>query len=263
MYETSKDTIDLTWDERKAKYLDVINNEYRGRTARFERNGHIYYAEFDRSSVRKHIYGDDRSSPKGRKALIKAGADGDVFDLVENSQYRRSKTNKKDNTNADYFDYFVKTVQIDGKVFDLIADVEKNYHVDGGYLYTLALRDNKRIEASPALENSNENSIKNAGNTSKIEDPQGFDAISPEPTSKTNLEKSSKFTISNSNENVKEKTIGLNTNANTYGEDIKFQGTSTEKTDVVEKATESDIGPVGKPKAVSSERKAAENLVMR
>ena len=95
----------------------------------------------------------------------------------------------------------------------------------------------------------------------KIEDSQEFDAISPEPTSKTNLEKSSKFSISNPNENVKEKTIGLNTNANTYGEDIKLQGTSTEKTGV-DNVGESDIGPVGKPNAMSSERKAAEQKLV-
>lgn len=165
VYETSKDIMDLTWDERKAKYLDVMKNEYQGRTARFERNGHIYYAEFDKKHINKHIYGDDRSSPKGRKALIKAGADGDVFDIVENSTYRRSKPNTKDHTDADYFDYFVKTVQIDGKVFDLIADVEKKYGVDGGYVYTLALTDNKKIKASPVIETSKDVSTQKTGNT--------------------------------------------------------------------------------------------------
>lgn len=104
----------------------------------------VYYAQFDQNSIRKPIYGDSRSSTNGTKALIKAGADGDVFDLVENSQYAGSKNNTKNHTKADYFDYFVKTVQIDGKVFDLVADVEKKYGVDGGYVYTLALVDNKK-----------------------------------------------------------------------------------------------------------------------
>ena len=164
VYETSEETMALTWEERKAKYLDVMKNEYRGRTAKFVRNGHTYYAEFDQRSINKHIYGDKRSSKDGLKALTKAGADGDVFDLVENSQYDGSKTNEKNNTKADYFDYFVKTVQIDGKVFDLIADVEKNYGVDGGYVYTLALRDNKKIKASPADGTSQSEPLKNAGN---------------------------------------------------------------------------------------------------
>lgn len=164
VYETSQDTMDLTWDERKAQYLDVMKNEYRGRTAKFERNGHVYYAKFDQSSVRKPIYGDSRSSKNGVKAIIKAGADGDVFDLVENSKYTGSKPNTKTHTNADYFDYFVKTVQIDGKVFDLVADVEKEYGTDEGYVYTLALVDNKKIKASPALGTPNTGPVKNAGN---------------------------------------------------------------------------------------------------
>lgn len=88
--------------------------------------------------------GDKRANPGGVKALIKAGADGDVFDLVENSQYRGSRANTKNHTKADYFDYFVKTVQIDGKVFDLMADVEKKYGTGEGYVYTLALVDNKK-----------------------------------------------------------------------------------------------------------------------
>ncbi len=164
VYETSKEIMDLTWNERKNKYLDVMKNEYRGRTARFRHNGHTYYAKFDTKSVNKHIYGDDRSSPKGIKALIKVGADGDVFDLVENSQYDGSSINKKNHTKADYFDYFVKTVQIDGKVFDLIADVEKKYGDNSGYVYTLALRDNKKIKASPAIKTSKEILTENAGN---------------------------------------------------------------------------------------------------
>ena len=138
------------------------------RTARFERNGHTYYAKFDQASVRKPIYGDSRSSTAGVKALIKAGADGDVFDLVENSQYTGSKVNTKTHTNADYFDYFVKTVQIDGKVFDLVADVEKEYGTDEGYVYTLALVDNKQIKASPALGAPNTAPVNSAGNASAV-----------------------------------------------------------------------------------------------
>lgn len=164
VYETSGGTMALTWDDRRAKYLDDLKNEYRGKTARFERNGHTYYAKFDPNSIRKPIYGDSRSSVSGVKALTKAGADGDVFNLLENSKYTGSKSNTKTHTNADYFDYFVKTVQIDGKVFDLVADVEKEIGSSDGYIYTLALRDNKNIKASPALGTPETGPVKSAGN---------------------------------------------------------------------------------------------------
>lgn len=166
VYETSGGTMALTWDDRRAKYLDDLKNEYRGKTARFERNGHTYYAKFDQNSIRKPIYGDSRASVNGVKALTKAGADGDVFNLLENSKYTGSKPNTKTHTSADYFDYFVKTVQIDGKVFDLVADVEKEIGASGGYIYTLALRDNKNIKASPALGTPEMGPVKSAGNAS-------------------------------------------------------------------------------------------------
>ena len=167
VYETSGGTMALTWDDRRAKYLDDLKNEYRGKTARFERNGHTYYAKFDQNSIRKPIYGDSRASGNGVKALTKAGADGDVFNLLENSKYTGSKPNTKTHTSADYFDYFIKTVQIDGKVFDLVADVEKEIGTSGGYIYTLALRDNKNIKASPALGTPEMGPVKSAGNASE------------------------------------------------------------------------------------------------
>lgn len=177
VYETSDEVMSLSWKKRKERYLDILKHEYRGRVARFNRNGHSYYASFDEESLRKHIYGDKRSTKEGRKALIKAGADGDVFDIVENAEYVGSKKNTKDHTDADYFDYFVKTVQIDGKVFDVIADVEKKYAGQGGYVYTLALRENKKIEASPAAEHPKTESVQGARNASKVSIPQTVTAV--------------------------------------------------------------------------------------
>jgi len=175
VYETSEETMKLTWKEREAKYLDLMKNEYRGRTAKFIRNGHTFYAQFDPKGIRKVIKGDSRSKGNSLKALIKAGADGDIFELVERSKYTHSSKNRKNHTPADYFDYFVKTVQIDGKVFDLIADVEKMYGGDGGYVYTLALTENKTIKASPAHEPPEKVSVKGARNASNDSIAQNTD----------------------------------------------------------------------------------------
>ena len=151
VYETSDEVMNMSVAERKKEYLRIMSNEYAGRTARFVRNGHTYYAEFDRKSLSKPMYGDNRSSPSGQKALIRAGADGDIFDLVENSKYTHSSPDRKNHKDTDYFDYFIKTVQIDGKVYDLFADVKKQFYKGTqGYVYTLVLRDNKKIKAHPA-----------------------------------------------------------------------------------------------------------------
>ena len=163
VYETSEDVLKLPWKERKTRYLDLMKNEFRGRTAKFERNGHYYYAEFDRKSLSKAVYGEKRSDKKGHDALVNIGADGDVFDLVENSRYTGSEVDKKNHPKADYFDYFVKTVQINNTVFDVLADVQKQYGKNGGYVYTITLTENKSVKASPIREGQ-EASLKNSGN---------------------------------------------------------------------------------------------------
>lgn len=164
VYETSDTVMNMSEVDRKQKYLDMMKNQYLGRAARFTRNGHIFYAIFDPNNHRKPIYGDKRNSRAGYKAMLRAAAEGDFFDLVENSEYSRSSKNRKSHTNADYFDYFIKTVQIDNKVYDLIADVEKFYYDgDGGYIYTLALTDNKTIKASPATHPAQGGTVNTAG----------------------------------------------------------------------------------------------------
>lgn len=147
IYETSLATQQLSESQKKKQYLDLIKNQYRGRTARLERNGHVVYVRPDIQEAGKPIYGDRRSTPNGAKALRSALADGDVFDLLENAEYDRSSRDTKNHKNADYFDYYVKTVQIDGKVYDLVADVKRAYGNSDGLYYTLYLVDNATKKA--------------------------------------------------------------------------------------------------------------------
>ena len=151
VYETSEDIKNLPYTERQQRFLDIMENEYRGRTAKFIRNGHAYYATFEQSDVNKNIYGDNRSDKKGWKAKINVGAEGNIFELVENARYDGSKPEKGKKIAAHrgvgYWDYFVKNVQIDGTVFDLIANVRKK--ADGAFVYSIQLNENKKIKASP------------------------------------------------------------------------------------------------------------------
>lgn len=142
IYETSLATQQLSESQKKKRYLALIKNQYRGRTARLERNGHVVYVRPDIQEAGKPIYGDRRSTANGAKALRNSLAEGDVFDLLENAEYDRSSRDTKNHKNADYFDYYVKTVQIDGKVYDLVADVKRAYGNSDGLYYTLYLVDN-------------------------------------------------------------------------------------------------------------------------
>ena len=157
VYETSEKTKNLTWTERKKTFLHLMRQQYRGRTAKFIRNGHAYYAKFEYRDVSKNIYGDDKSDPKGRDAKVNVGADGNIFELVENSKYLRSETERgktqRMHRGVKHWDYFVKTVQIDGAVFDLVANVRKK--TDGEFVYVIEMMENKEIEPSSPQDSQN------------------------------------------------------------------------------------------------------------
>ena len=153
VYETSDDVKALSYKERRERFMSIMENEYRGRTAKFTRGGQTYYATFDDADIRKNIYGDKRSDRKGWRAKINTGADGNVFELVENAQFDGSKAEQgktiESHNDVLNWDYFVKTVQIDGDVFNLLANVRKK--ADGAFVYSIQLKENRKMTASPPL----------------------------------------------------------------------------------------------------------------
>ena len=53
IYKTSDSVRNLTNKEKKVKFLNDLKNEYRGKTAKFERNGKTYYARMEEGDARK------------------------------------------------------------------------------------------------------------------------------------------------------------------------------------------------------------------
>ena len=153
VYETSDNIKNLTNKERMKQFEEIMKNDYRGRTAKFIRNGHAYYATFEDTDVKKNIYGDNQSSKAGWKAKIRAGADGDIFELVEDADYTGSGAEQGKSNPAhkgiNLWDYYAKTVQIDNEVYDLVANVRRSG--DDSYVYNIGLRQNKKIKASPPI----------------------------------------------------------------------------------------------------------------
>ena len=170
IYETSEKVRNLSWKDRKKLFLQLMRNQYRGRTAKFVRNGHAYYAKFEYRDVSKNIYGDDSSDHKGLDAKINVGADGNIFELVENSKYSRSEVergkNQRMHRGVNHWDYFVKTVQIDNAVFDLTANVRKKSN--GEFVYVIEMTENKEIEPSSPGDSqySGRNRVPNGSNQS-------------------------------------------------------------------------------------------------
>lgn len=154
VYETGENVKKMSYKERMEAFLNIMRNEYAGRTAKFNDGNNTYYASFDEADLRKNVYGDKKSSQKGWKAKINTGADGSIFELVENAAYNGSKAEQGKKTqahqNLNGWDYFVKTVQIDGQVYDLLANVRKK--PDGEFVYSIQLNENKNKASAPPLQ---------------------------------------------------------------------------------------------------------------
>ena len=151
VYETSDTVKNMKWKDRKKQFLKIMKEQYRGRTARFHRNGHTYYATFSPVDIEKTIYGDNVSDQSGKDAKVKTGADGNIFNLVENSEFfgsmpERGEKKGRAHSKTIYWDYFLKTVQIDNTVFDVLANVRKE--PGNFYVYSIELYENKNIEAA-------------------------------------------------------------------------------------------------------------------
>lgn len=142
-YALSNETKKLTFKERKKRMLNIMREQYAGRTAKFVKNGHVYYALYDERGVRKGIYGDKKSSKKGLKAKINIGAEGEYIELVENSIYTGSKTEigktNRFHRDAKTWDYYIKTIEFEGDYFDVLINVKDtgNEH----YVYDVTLKE--------------------------------------------------------------------------------------------------------------------------
>ena len=151
VYETSPEVKNLPTKEKIKRYKQYMEEKYRGRTAKFTKNGETYYARFDDADIRKNIYGDKKSDAKGKTAKLNAGAEGDIFDLIEGARYQSSSAERGKNGVAhkgvENWDYYVKTVQIDGQVFDEVVNVRLNNK--GEYVYSIQLNQNKKTPALP------------------------------------------------------------------------------------------------------------------
>jgi hypothetical protein len=142
VYETSDDVKNLTLKERKAKLLDTMINQYKGRTAKFTRDGETYYAQYNNKGINKGIFGDKKSDMSGLKAKVNIGADGNYIELAENALYsgsaKESGKSNKFHRDAKTWDYYVKTIRSDGKDYDVLINV-KNTEKDH-YVYDITLR---------------------------------------------------------------------------------------------------------------------------
>lgn len=167
VYETSNEVKSLSYKERMNRFMDLMRNEYAGRTAKFIVDGEVYYAQFDDADISKNIYGDNKSSKQGWRAKINTGADGNIFELVENAKYKSNSKEQGKKTfshsGVESWDYFIKKVQIDGNVYNLLANVRKKS--DGEYVYSITLNNDNKKTASPVAVFAQGNPASKVGDT--------------------------------------------------------------------------------------------------
>lgn len=154
LYETTEDVKKLPRKGKMQLFQSLMEKEFRGRTAKFtDGNGDVHYAAFDSGDVRKNIYGDKKSSAAGWRAKINTGADGSIFELVENAEHLGSRAESgkatKAHRNVSEWDYYVKTVQIDGKLFRVLANIRKK--PNGEFVYSIQLNESKKKASAPLL----------------------------------------------------------------------------------------------------------------
>lgn len=163
-YALSNETKKLTYKERMKRMLNIMREQYAGRAAKFVKNGHVYYALYDESGIRKGIYGDKKSSRKGLRAKISIGAEGEYIELAENSIYTGSKTElgktNRFHRNAKTWDYYIKTIEFEGDYFDVLINVKDtgNEH----YVYDVTLKEAVSRSNSRGFYNDNETASKSS-----------------------------------------------------------------------------------------------------
>lgn len=148
VYETSDDVKRMSMKERRERLYDLMVKQFKGRTAKFTKEGQVYYAQYNNGGVRKGVHGDKKSDAKGYRAKINIGADGNYIELAENALYtgtsKESGKNIKFHTNAKSWDYYVKTIKSDGDYYDVLINVKDTG--EEHYVYDITV---KEKEATP------------------------------------------------------------------------------------------------------------------
>ncbi len=143
VYETSDDVKNMKFKERQSLLKELMVNQFKGRTAKFVKNGQTYYAQYNEAGINKGVYGDKKSDPRGYRAKVNIGADGNYIELAENSLYSGSaKESGKSNNfhrDANSWDYYVKTIRSDGRDYDVLINVKNTK--DNQYVYDITLHE--------------------------------------------------------------------------------------------------------------------------
>ena len=160
VYKTDPAIMQMSKRDRIEKFRNDFLNQFKGRTAKFVRNGHTYYARFVESKHGLGKFAFEGNNPKsksddaGYRAKVRLIAQGDIFNIVEESRYRKSEKETGKTTlehkNAQYWDYFWKEVFVDGKGYDVIINIRNDSKTGSladktQFIYSMSFTENKKV----------------------------------------------------------------------------------------------------------------------
>ena len=108
--------------------------------------------EITNDGVKKYLQADKKSSSKAIQAKANIAASGNYIDLMENAHYIGTATEKGENKNrfhndAKYWDYYWKTVKVDGIMYDVLIDIKDTG--ENVYLYDVTLKEAGSLPSTP------------------------------------------------------------------------------------------------------------------
>lgn len=170
VYRTSDDIKSKPYSDKIKIFEENFYKEgsphYLGKLVNFQHNDKVYSAEINRHTQNENI---EKLNPKHLnqwdKAKINIGAEGDFLTLLENARYDRGKENTSPKKNdvhkvTKYFEYYVKTVWIDDKMYDVIVNISVNKK-SNRFVYEVKLNKKKNSRHGPQIFQSYENNFKN------------------------------------------------------------------------------------------------------
>jgi len=154
IYETDIAIANLSYAEKIKRFQDNFytpgSPHYIGQYVQFVRNGKVNYAEINRYTQNENT---EKINPahlnQWDKAKINVGASGDFITLLENTSYDKERTNGNKTKNdahkvTDAFEYYLKTVYIDSRPFNVVVNVSRKAD-NSRFVYDVVLKQNKTL----------------------------------------------------------------------------------------------------------------------
>ena len=166
VYETSREVRQMSMPDRINKFRNDFGERFKDTTVKLEREGETVYARFvgTRKALGKFTHeGSNGSDHAGYRAKLRLLADGDIISIVDGSKYNGYENERGKDTKAHKYavrwDYYYKTVVVDGKGYDITVNVRNvtptsSPDTELSFVYSMNFYENNDIDTEISTEPS-------------------------------------------------------------------------------------------------------------